>query len=125
MKHFAQTLNLKDDLELIARYKEYHRQIWPEVVSGLKAIGITRMKIFLMGRQMFMYYEAVDDFDPATDFEKYLQMPGAKEWEELMHQFQEPQPGSPPNGLVVANGGGVRLGEGLTYLAPSGKEGNS
>ena len=65
MKYFARALNLKDNPELIARYKEHHRQVWPEVLSVLKDAGITRMRIFLKGRRMFMYCEARDDYDPA------------------------------------------------------------
>lgn len=90
MKYFARALNLKDDPELIAKYKEYHRQVWPEVLSVLKATGITSMKIFLKGRRMFMYCEARDDYDLARASPIYEQSPRTKEWEELMRQFQEP-----------------------------------
>lgn len=96
MKCFARALNLKDDPELIARYKEHHRQVWPEVLSALKTTGITSMKIFLKGRRMFMYCEARDDYDPARASAIYEQSPRNKEWEELMRQFQEPLSGAAP-----------------------------
>ena len=92
MKSFALTLDLKDDPELIAQYKARHRAVWPEVTAGLRGIGIKRMKIFLLGRRMFMYIEAPDDFDPARDFAGYMDNPRAKEWDDMMREFQERVP---------------------------------
>ena len=97
MTVFAMTLNLKDDPQVIERYKEYHRAVWPEVKEGLRGIGITRMKIFLHGRRLFMYVEAREGFDPARDFQRYTEShPRAAEWDQLMRQFQEPVPGARP-----------------------------
>ena len=91
MKAFGLTLNLKDDPELIARYKEHHRDPWPEPLQGLGDIGITDMKIFLLGCRMFMYMTTTDDFVAERDFPKYVeQNPKAAEWDELMRTFQEP-----------------------------------
>ena len=90
MKSFAMTLNLKDDEEIIERYKEYHRAVWPEVLEGLRGTGILKMKIFLRGRHMFMYLEAPDEFDLDRDFPRYMEASRAKEWDALMREFQEP-----------------------------------
>jgi L-rhamnose mutarotase len=92
MKSVAMTLDLKDDAATIERYKEYHRAVWPEVVEGLRAIGISKMKIFLLGRRLFMYFEAPDDFEAGRDFNRYMALRRAKEWDELMSTFQEPVP---------------------------------
>ena len=89
MKSFAMALNLKDDPRTIEVYKERHRAVWPEVLDGLRSIGISKMKIFLLGRRMFMYFEAGDDFDPATDFQRYQATERAREWEALMRGLQE------------------------------------
>ncbi len=94
MKCFAMTLNLKDDPRVIEQYKEYHRAVWPEVLAGLRGVGITRMKIFLHGRRLFMYLEASDGFELARDFPRYMEAPRAREWDALMRQFQEPVPGA-------------------------------
>ncbi len=89
MKSYGQALDLKNDPEIIAKYKEYHRNVWPEVVESLKEIGITAMKIYLSGNHLFMYFEAVDDFDPARDFQGYTeQNPRADEWNTLMSSYQ-------------------------------------
>ena len=98
MKHFGLTLNLKDDPDIIEQYKVYHREAWPETLAGLKAVGITKMNIYLLGRQLFMAMETVDTFDIARDFPRYLEEhPKCREWDELMRTFQEPvaeaQPG--------------------------------
>ena len=93
MKVFGLALNLKDDPQVIESYKEYHRNVWPEVEQALKTVGITAMKIFLLGRRMFMYMEAVDDFIAERDFPNYLeQHPRCKEWDDLMRTYQEKVP---------------------------------
>ena len=91
---FGLTLNLQDDAETIERYKEYHRAVWPEVEEALRGIGVTRMRIFLHGRRLFMYMEAVDGFDVARDFPRYMETERAKEWDDLMRTYQEPVPGA-------------------------------
>ena len=64
MKSYAMALDLRDDAEVIERYKEYHRAVWPEVLDGLKSIGISKMKIFLRGSRLFMYLETPGRFRP-------------------------------------------------------------
>ncbi len=97
MKSFAMTLNLKDEAGVIEKYKKYHSAVWPEVLDGLKGIGISRMKIFLNRRRLFMYLEAPDDFDLDRDFPLYMQQsPRAQEWDTLMREYQEPVSGAKP-----------------------------
>ncbi len=91
MKRYGQTIKLKDDPETIARYVEYHRNAWPEVVGGLKSIGIQRMLIFLLGHQLFMYLETDDAFNMERDFPRYeASSARIKEWQDLMASMQEP-----------------------------------
>ncbi|MDE0634667.1 MAG: L-rhamnose mutarotase [Candidatus Poribacteria bacterium] len=95
MKHFGLTLNLKNDPAIIEKYKAYHRDAWPETLAGLKAVGITKMNIYLLGRHLFMAMETVDTFDIKRDFPRYLEEhPKCKEWDELMRTFQEPVEGA-------------------------------
>jgi L-rhamnose mutarotase len=89
MKCFGLTLNLKDDPRVIASYKEYHRHVWPEVEASLHRVGITSLRIFLLGRRLFMYMETTDDFDPDTYDTDYLEEPKAVQWEDLMKPLQE------------------------------------
>ncbi len=90
------TLGLKSDPGVLDEYTRRHRAVWPEVLEGLRGIGIKKMKIYLHGRKLFMYLEADDDFDPARDFPRYMDDPRAKEWDELMRGLQEPAPGAKP-----------------------------
>jgi L-rhamnose mutarotase len=93
MKQYGRTLNLKDDPEIIRRYDEHHRNVWPEVERGLRAIGIQRMLIWRLGRRLFMVMETVDGFDPERDFARYMESdPRIREWQGLMEIFQEPVP---------------------------------
>lgn len=93
MKIYGLTLNLRDDPVLIEQYKHYHRHPWPETLTGLLEVGILDMKIFLLGRRMFMYLTTQDAFDPAVDFPRYItQNPRAAEWDVLMRTLQEKVP---------------------------------
>ncbi|MHC5114244.1 MAG: L-rhamnose mutarotase [Planctomycetota bacterium] len=96
MKSYAQALDLKDDPELIEAYRQHHRHVWPEVIEALKTIGIVRMRIFLLGTRLFMYFEAPDDFDPARDFQNYTATNRAREWDDLMRTFQRKLPEAAP-----------------------------
>ena len=91
MKQYGQTLNLKDDPAIIARYIEHHRNVWPEVEHGLRAIGIHRMLIWLLGRRLFMFMETTDDFEPDRDFARYMDSDRRiRGWQTLMESLQEP-----------------------------------
>jgi L-rhamnose mutarotase len=95
MKQYGRTINLKDDPEILRRYVEYHRAAWPEVEHGLKSIGIRRMMIWMIGRQLFMFMETDDGFDPERDFARYeASHPRIKQWQDLMASFQEPVAGA-------------------------------
>ena len=75
MQAFAQALDLVDDPERIAEYDEYHAKVWPEVVAGLKSIGITRMRLYRTGTRLFMYCEVNEGFDPTHDYQNYATDP--------------------------------------------------
>jgi L-rhamnose mutarotase len=91
MKQYGQTINLKDDPKLVEAYLEHHRQVWPEVEGGLRAIGIRRMLIWILGRRLFMFMETEDGFEPERDFARYeASHPRIREWQELMASMQEP-----------------------------------
>lgn len=90
MQKFGMTLNLKEGEGVIEKYRAHHRAVWPDVISGLKTVGVTRMDIFLHERRLFMYMETTDGFDLERDFPRYMESPRAKEWDALMRTFQEP-----------------------------------
>ena len=45
MKVYAQALDLINDKKLINEYEDYHKNVWPEVLNGIKSTGIIRMRI--------------------------------------------------------------------------------
>jgi L-rhamnose mutarotase len=97
MKTYARTLNLKDDAAIIQRYIAHHRAAWPEVERGLLGIGIERLRIWLLGRRLFMLMETADTFDPERDWARYLDShPRIREWQDLMASLQEPVPEAQP-----------------------------
>ncbi|MFV0541528.1 MAG: L-rhamnose mutarotase [Aestuariibaculum sp.] len=84
--------DLKDDEFLKAKYKAYHKKVWPEVLKSIKGSGIDVMRIFNHGNRLFMVIEVNDLFT----FEKMAQMgnnnPKVEEWETLMWQYQQKVP---------------------------------
>ena len=98
MRHFAYTLNLRNDPKAISEYKEYHRQVWPEVERMQYRLGVTKIRIFLHKRRLFLYLETEDRYDPVTAAAEYLKDPKIIEWENLMRanfqeQFADAKPG--------------------------------
>ncbi len=89
-KRYCQTLDLKDDPELIALYKKYHseEESWPEIRKGIRSIGILEMEIYLIHTRLFMIVETALDFDWDSAFKKLAELPRQAEWEERMSVFQ-------------------------------------
>jgi len=90
-------LDLRDDPTLIARYKKEHAQVWPAVLARLREVGVTEMKIYLLGRRMFMYCETKNGFDPSRDFARSNDDPTYRKWDELMRTMQECVPEAKPS----------------------------
>ena len=92
MKRFCLALDLKEDTKLIAEYEEYHKNVWPEIIKGIKVSGIEVLDIYRTGNRMFMIIEANEDFS----FEKKATMDAknskVQEWESLMWKFQQALP---------------------------------
>ena len=96
MQSYSLALNLRDDPAAIARYKKEHEHAWPVVLRRLREVGITEMKIYLLGRRLFMYCETKDGFDPTKDFARCNDDPEYRRWDELMRTMQERVPEAKP-----------------------------
>ena len=90
VKRYCQTLDLKDDPELIERYRRLHSPsgIWPEIPRGIREAGILDMEIYLLGTRMFMIVETPADFDWDTAMARLSTMPRQQEWEDYVALFQ-------------------------------------
>ena len=88
--------DLIDDPKLMAEYKAYHKNVWPEIISSIKDSGITVLDIYSVGNRMFMIIEADENFS----FEKKAAMDDSnakvQEWETLMWKFQQALPWAKP-----------------------------
>ena len=80
-KRYCQTLDLREEPELIATYKQLHSEA-----------GILEMEIFLLGSRLFMIVEMPADLDWDTAMQKMGQMPKQKEWEALTAKYQKANP---------------------------------
>ena len=88
MKRFCQTLTLVDNPEMISRYVEAHKHVWPEVIEGQRKVGILSMEIWRSGRSLFMIMDTVDEFDFERDMARLAGLPRQAEWEAYVSQFQ-------------------------------------
>jgi len=96
VKRYCQTLDLKDDPELIAEYRKRHSEAeaWPEILNGIREIGILEMEIYILGTRLFMIVETPLDFDWDSAMNKLATLPLQAEWEEYMSIFQVSEPGA-------------------------------
>lgn len=88
MKRYCQTLTLVDNPEMIEKYVEAHKHVWPEIIEGQRQVGILDMQIYRHGRSLFMIMDTVDDFDFARDMARLATLPKQAEWEAYVSQFQ-------------------------------------
>jgi L-rhamnose mutarotase len=93
---YCLTLDLKDDPGLIARYKRYHEQVWPEILKSIKDSGIEDMEIYLLGTRMLMIMEVNEKFSFEAKAKADRENPKVQEWEELMWKFQKSSPQAQP-----------------------------
>jgi L-rhamnose mutarotase len=95
-RRYCLTHDLKDDPKLIAEYKRYHEQIWPEITKSLKDSGIEDMEIHLLGTRMFMIMEVNEHFSFEAKAEADRLSARVQEWENLMWKFQQALPEAKP-----------------------------
>ena len=88
MKRYCQTLNLVDDEQMIRKYCDVHKNVWPEIIEGQRAVGILDMQIYRHGRSLFMIMDTIDDFDFDRDMARLATLPRQAEWEAYVSQFQ-------------------------------------
>jgi len=88
MKRYCQTLTLVDNPEMIEKYCEVHKHVWPEIIEGQRQVGILAMEIWRLGRSLFMIMDTADDFDFERDMARLSGLPRQAEWEAYVAQFQ-------------------------------------
>jgi len=91
---YCLALDLKEDPQLIAEYKGYHQEVWPEIIKSIKDSGISLLDIYCFGNRMFMIIEANEGFSLEKKATMDANNPKVQEWEELMWKFQQVLPGA-------------------------------
>ncbi len=90
-KRYCKVLTLRDDSELIEKYKEVHKpeNTWPEIPRGIREVGILDMEIYIHGTSLFMIMDTVPDFDHDKAMMKLAGLPRQAEWEAYVSKFQQ------------------------------------
>jgi len=95
-RRYCLTLDLKDDPKLIAEYRQYHENIWPEISRSIRESGVQEMEIYLLGRRLFMIIEVDESFSFEAKAAIDRANPKVQEWEQLMWKFQQALPEAKP-----------------------------
>lgn len=95
VKRYCQTLDLRDSPDLIAEYRKRHSpsEVWPEILKGIREVGILEMEIYILDTRLFMIVEIPIDLDWDTAMARLNTLPRQQEWEEYMSIFQLTSPG--------------------------------
>ena len=95
VKRYCQTLDLKDNSELIAEYRRRHSdgEAWDEILDGIRSVGILEMEIYIVGTRLFMIVETPLDFEWDSAMARLSTLPRQQEWEDYMSEFQQAAPG--------------------------------
>lgn len=98
VKRYCRALNLRPDSKLIAEYRRRHSEgaIWPEVIEGIRQVGILEMEIYIRDTTLFMIVETAPDFDWDSAMARLATLPRQQEWEDYMALFQEAGEGMTP-----------------------------
>ena len=96
VKRYCQTMDLRDNPELITEYKKRHSKehAWQEIIQGIRAVGILEMEIYLLGTRLFMVVETPLHFDWEEAMAHLATLPRQQEWEDYMAIFQLVNPGT-------------------------------
>lgn len=90
IKRWVQTMDLRDDDQLIAEYRKRHAEgeIWPEILQGINDCGLFEMEIYILGTRLVMICEGPEDLDWEEAMKKMSEGPRQEEWENFMACFQ-------------------------------------
>ena len=93
-KRYCQTLQLKNDPEMIAEYVRRHSEAEarPEIRQGIREVGILEMEIYIKDNLLFMIVETPMDFDWKSAMKRLNTLPRQAEWEAYMALLQGADP---------------------------------
>ena len=91
VKRYCRMMDLKLDDTLAREYVRRHAQgeVWPEILEGIRSVGILEMEIYLLGNRLFMIVDVPVDFEWDSAMERLATLPRQQEWEDFMAIFQQ------------------------------------
>ena len=89
-KRYVQTLELRDDPDMIKEYRKWHSEEfhWKEIRDGIKAVGILEMEIYILGTRLVMIVDTPEDFDWPSAMDRLATLPRQAEWEAFVARLQ-------------------------------------
>ena len=95
-KRYCLALDLKDDPDLIKKYKEYHQNVWPEIIASIKEAHIEKLDIYHVENRLFMIMETLPGFSFEAKAKADEANSRVQDWETLMWKYQQALPGTKP-----------------------------
>ena len=95
-KRYCLALDLKNDPDLIQKYKEYHQNVWPEIIASIKEAHIEKLDIYHVENRLFMIMEALPGFSFEAKAKADEANSRVQDWETLMWKYQQALPGTKP-----------------------------
>jgi L-rhamnose mutarotase len=95
-KRYCLALDLIDDAALIARYEQWHEQVWPEILESITSSGIEQMEIYRVSNRLFMIMDVNENFSFEAKSKADASNEKVQEWETLMWNFQQALPFAKP-----------------------------
>jgi L-rhamnose mutarotase len=87
MERHGQVIKVKPDK--VEEYKEYHENVWPDVLETIRECNIENYSIFYKDGYLFAYFEYTgDDFE--KDMEKMADDPVTQDWWDEVKPLQDP-----------------------------------
>ncbi len=90
VKRYVQLLKISDNPQLVAQYRRWHSEqcCWPEVLQGIRQVGILEMEIYILGSHLVMIVDTPPDFRWQEAMDRLATLPRQAEWEAFVAQFQ-------------------------------------
>ena len=91
VKRYCRTMDLKPDDALIREYIHRHSEgeAWPEILGGIREVGILEMEIYIFDNRLFMIGETPVDCDWDNAMARLATLPRQQEWVDFMAIFQQ------------------------------------
>lgn len=93
-RRYCKVLELESNADLMKEYKQRHSKgaVWPEIIQGLRQVGVLDMEIYLHGNTLFMIMDMVADVNHELAMKQLAGLPRQAEWEAEMSKYQKSSP---------------------------------